>query len=82
MEELSQGLNLVQLLLFVALGLVAGVQWWCRRGAAAGWLTAAFGMLGVVAIASERFFPNARRLPPWSGRASWSLAAARHSRAS
>jgi PAS domain S-box-containing protein len=52
-EELSQGLNLVQLLLFVALGLVAGVQWWRRRGAAAGWLAATFGVLGVVAIASE-----------------------------
>jgi PAS domain S-box-containing protein len=50
---LNQGLEFVQLLLFAGLGLVAVWEWWRRRGKAAAWLAATFGLLAVVVVAAE-----------------------------
>lgn len=56
MKALNDALEIVQLFVFVGLGLVAFVQWRRRGGTAAGWLAATFGVLATVVL-TGRFLP-------------------------
>jgi PAS domain S-box-containing protein len=55
-KALNDALEILQLFVFVGLGLVAFVQWRRRGGTAAGWLAATFGVLAAVVLAG-RFLP-------------------------
>jgi PAS domain S-box-containing protein len=57
MKELHGFLEIVELALFAALGVLALYEWRIRGGRAAGWLAATFGILGAVAI-SGLFLPD------------------------
>ena len=56
MQGIYETLEILQLVVFVALGLIALIQWRRRGGEAAGWLAATFGVLAGVVL-TGRFLP-------------------------
>lgn len=53
MRDVVEALAIVQLVLYVALALVAGVRWATRGGAVRGWVFATFGILGAILVAGQ-----------------------------
>ena len=53
MREAVDALAVVQLVLYLALAVLAGARWAARRGAARGWVFATFGVLATVVIAGQ-----------------------------
>ncbi len=53
MKELHEGIQLVQLVLFVALAAASIAQWRQRKGAPAAWIAVAFGTLGAIVLVSR-----------------------------
>lgn len=53
MRDVVEALAIVQLVLYVALALIAGVRWATRGGAVRGWVFATFGILGAILVTGQ-----------------------------